>query len=600
MSDADVGGPIRFMKRVSSATGYNERDLNNTVVFPSQDRIPLLLGLLAVGVCGAGAPAGCRRASTEKPKPATSADRRGVAESLPQRHSPALPPPVPSPEQISVPSAARRGGVVRIHLESEPSHLNPLADADAGALQVVTGLVYEPLLECPSPGTGGGYRPVLADSWQVSPDGLRVALHLRSGIRWHDGHGFGVLDVQASLEPLLLSSGSGSPILRAFLQDVAAIEIAADRIVRLVLKRPSDFALRALCDLPILPDHLLRGPTADPGGLAKQPVGTGPYRFSAWERGKRIRLLRSSTYWSAAALVDELVFEVDSDGARALLRTRRGEIDILPRVLQVHYPDEVDPVTLHGTLALGRVRPQRWAYVAINHRKPPLGDPHFRRALSALWDRGRFAHDLHQGLAHPLVGPAFATVPAPPPGAGRDRAIAEMDAGGYRDSNADGVRDSAGTPFRHSLLIATGARAAATEAHAFVFEARKAGLLVDPVPVDAATLLTRVRKGDFDLALMLWEGRDDEDPSLIFGSEGPFNYFGYSAPDVDLLIDSIRQAAGPPARQALMTALGAKLARDQPVLFLYRFDVPALIATRVQGVAAVGARFDLRRIWVVP
>jgi len=45
---------------------------------------------------------------------------------------------------------------------------------------------------------GGEYRPGLAESWETSPDGLRLILHLRGGVRWHDHHGFGVLDVQAN------------------------------------------------------------------------------------------------------------------------------------------------------------------------------------------------------------------------------------------------------------------------------------------------------------------------------------------------------------------------------------------------------------------
>ena len=593
------------MKRVSSATGCNERDLNNTRVFWSQGAIPALWALLVVGVLTDGL-TGCRRSAPGKSGESMPADARRADELLPKRTAPPLPPLLPAPEEISLQVPPRRGGVLRVHLDGEPSHLNPLGNPDGTALQVVTGLVYEPLLECPSPGTSGDYRPVLADSWQVSADGLGVSFHLRPGVKWHDGHGFGVLDVQATLEPLLRSTGPGGAVLRASLQDVATIEIAADRYVRLNLKRPSRFVLSALCDVPILPDHLLRGTTADAGALARQPVGTGPFRFAAWERGKRIKLVRATLYRGEPAALDEIVFEIDLDGARALMRTRRGEVDILPRVLPVHYPDDVDPVTLHGALSLWRLRSDRWAYVAVNHKRPPLDELHFRRALSALWDRERFARDLHQGLAHPLGAPPLGTIAVPPPAfadggdRGRERAAAELEAGGYRDTNADGVRDLAGKPFRETLLVVAGARTAATEAHAFVFAARKAGLLVDLVTLDAPTLLGRVRKGDFDLALMQWEGQPGEDPGLLFGSTGSFNYSGYRSAEVDATLDALRQAPEPSDRQPLWASLAATLAHEQPVLFLYQFDVPALVARRVHGLAAVGARLDLRHVWIDP
>jgi ABC-type transport system substrate-binding protein len=133
-----------------------------------------------------------------------------------------------------------------------------------------------------------------------------------------------------------------------------------------------------------------------------------------------------------------------------------------------------------------------------------------------------------------------------------------------------------------------------------VFEARRAGLLVDLVVLDAATLLGRLRKGDFDLALMLWEGQPDEDPGLIFGSTGPFNYAGYRSSDVDTTLDDLRQAADPGVRRSLLASLGTTLAREQPVLFLYQFDVPVLVAHRVHGLAAVGSHLDLRRVWIDP
>jgi peptide/nickel transport system substrate-binding protein len=555
--------------------------------------MPLGLLLIVAGIFAMPG-VGCRRASTLKPLEESDATPAG--EALPQRVAPPLPPLMPAPEQVPDPPSVSRGGAIHVHLDTEPSHLNPLADPDAAALQVVAGLVYEPLIDCPGAGGSGAFRPVLAESWQISADGLRISLRLRAGVKWHDGHGFGPLDAQATLETLLFGGGKTGTFLRSSLQDVVAVEIAVERIVRIVLKRPSDFALRALCDIPILPDHLMRGVGSDATALAKQPVGTGPFRFAGWDRGKRIKLARASAYWGRAPALDEITFDIDLDGARSLTRTRRGEIDVLPRVLRAHYPEQVDSVTLHGALSLWRLHPERWAYVAVNHRRPPLGDARFRRALSALWDREHFARDLHQGLAHPIGAPPFAELGPSAPG--RDRAIAELEGAGYRDTDADGVRDVAGEPIRQSLLIASGGRTAVTEAHAFVFEARKTGLLLDLTAVDPAVLLARVKKADFDLALLLWEGRPDEDPGLMFGSGGPFNFAGYRSAEVDATLEALRLGVGPTQRQSLLAALGAQLAHDQPVLFLYQFDVPALVARRVHGLAAVGDRIDLRRAWV--
>jgi peptide/nickel transport system substrate-binding protein len=467
----------------------------------------------------------------------------------------------------------------------------PLGD-DAAAAQVTAGLVYQTLLDC----SDGTYRPGLAESWDVSNDRMRLAVRVKSGVRWHDHRAFGVLDVQATIEPLL-RAGTDAPAFRAALADVASIELVTERTIRFVLKRPSDFVLRALCDVPILPDHLIRGARLESSPIARQPVGTGPFRFGGWEHGKRIRLERSSDTWGPPPGVDEIVFDVDPDAVRALNRTRRGEIDLLTRVLDVHYPDQVEPTTLHGATTLLRLPSRRYSFLLVNHQRYPLSDPRFRRAIAGLWDRARLASELHAGLAHPIGGPPLVgDIPAAP--ADRARAVAALEDAGYRDSDADGVRDHLGHPIRMTMLEPAGNKLFNVEARAFVLEMRKAGLLVDLVPADAATTMARLKRGDFDLCPMTWQGTPDEDPTPLYGATGAFNYGGYRSSALEALLDEARNAQGPAARAPILGRIARLLADDQPVIFLYQYDVPALVAARVRGLGAVDARFDLGRVWL--
>ena len=559
--------------------------LNNTAVFAGQARgIPSAL-LLAAIVCAGG---GCRH----KKPPAAGSKTAATPDFTPLR-----PPPPPAealPAPAEVPPPERRGGSLRVHLDAEPSTLLPLAESDASTAQITNGLVYETLLDC----RDGTYRPGLAESWDVSNDGMRIAVRVRSGVHWHDHRAFGVMDVQATVEPLL-RNGTDAPVLRAELADVAAIELVTERTVRFVLRRPSDLALRALCDVPILPDHLVRDVRPEVSFIARSPVGTGPYRFGGWERGKRIRLERAPEYWGQAGGVDEIVFDLDPDAVRSLNRTRRGEIDVLSRVIDAHYPDQVEPTTLHGASKLLRLRSRRYSFLAVNHQRYPLADPRFRRALAGLWDRTRFAGELHNDLATPIGGPPLTEdIPAPP--FDRKRAAAALDDAGYRDTDADGVRDHLGHPIRVSLLEPLGNKLFHVEARAFALEARKVGVLVDLIPADAATILQRLKRGEFELAPLIWEGAPDENPEPLYGAHGAFNYGGYRSTALDALIDEARLAAGPAARAPVLTRIARLLADDQPVIFLYRYDVPALQSVRVHGLAAIGDRFDLQRVWLDP
>ena len=562
--------------------------LNNTVVFVQQaslSRAARLFGVALFAVLLAG---GCRRGKKAKPdaaKPAATAELASVR-----------PPPPPAeslPAPAKLPAPPRRGGTLKVHLDGEPPNLMPLADVDASAQQVTSGLVYETLLDC----SDGTYKPGLAESWDVSDDRMRLAVRVRSGVRWHDHRAFGVLDVQASIEPLL-RKGNDASALRAALADVTSLELATERTVRFVLKRPSDLVLRALCDVPILPDHIIRNvPRLESAPIARAPVGTGPYKFVAWERGKRIRLERAPDYWGAAPGVDEIVFDVDSDAVRALNRTRRGELDVLARVLDVHYPDQVEPTTLHGAATLVRLQSRRYSFLIANHAHAPLADARFRRAVAMLWDRKRFSGELHDELARPIGGPPL-TEDIPPPAFDRARAIALLEEAGFRDTDADGVRDQGGKAIRLTMLEPAGNKLFNVEARAFVLEMRKAGLLVDLVPTDAATIMQRLKRGEFDLAPMIWQGAPDDVPAALFASDGAFNYGAFRSSALDAMLDEARAAAGPEARAPILNRIARLLTDEQPAIFLYRYEVPALVADRVQGLAAVGDRFDLRRVWL--
>jgi peptide/nickel transport system substrate-binding protein len=251
---------------------------------------------------------------------------------------------------------------------------------------------------------------------------------------------------------------------------------------------------------------------------------------------------------------------------------------------------------------LYKATPDRYSFLVANHRHFPLGDARFRRGLAMLWDRQRFAQELHRDLVRPIGGPTFgASVgsPAPLP-FDRARAVALLSEAGYRDSDADGVRDQNQQPIRLTLLQTAGARALALEARAFALEARKAGILIDVVTVDGPTILARLKRGEFDLAPMMWDGRDDEDPVPLFGAGGAFNFGGYRSTALDGLLDALHRAGGPEARRPVLTQIAALLAADQPVIFLYRHDVPLLVSRRVHGLAAVGDRLDFRRVWLEP
>ena len=129
---------------------------------------------VAVGLAACGRERSGSRATRRPADAAASTDAGAQLVAAPALHLPGSPAgggPTPRP-----------GGVLRVHLESEPPHLNPLVESPQVVQRVLSGLVYETLIEC----RADRYLPALAESWEESTDRLRVILRLRAGVRWHD------------------------------------------------------------------------------------------------------------------------------------------------------------------------------------------------------------------------------------------------------------------------------------------------------------------------------------------------------------------------------------------------------------------------------
>jgi peptide/nickel transport system substrate-binding protein len=565
--------------------------LNNTAKSgPQAPRLCFCLFVVVLAAMGCG-----RKGHDKNPKTAKTPPDRGVVVAIP-RVSPTASPPMMSLPETAAPAVkgAQRGGILKVHLEAEPPHLNPLQDSVQVIDRVVGGLIYETLLDC----RGDRYAPGLADAWELSSDGLRINLHLKPGTRWQDDKVFTGLDVQATLEHLMRSP-SRSALLHAMIADLEGVDVLPERAVRLRLVRPSGLTLRALCEIPILAAEALRGGPQRLAQLARAPIGTGPYKLAAWERGKRIKLVRNRVQGATdGPKLDEIVFEIDADLARALTRLRRGEVDILPRVSEAHFPEQVSQATLRDVLDLFGLVPHRYTFVVLNTRRGVLANPIFRHALSLLWDRVRFASELHHGLARPIGAPTFGAAPADT----FDRAEAGrlLDQAGFTDTDGDGVREVGRAPIRLAFLVPTGSRTLAAEVRAFAMDLRRAGILLDVTNLDAASLFSRVEEGDFDLSALTWDGRKDEDARLLLSSRGDFQYTGYRSERFSTAIELLRAAPTPADRAPVLQQLADILAADRPALFLYRHDVPALVSKRVHGLAAVGDRLDFRAAWIEP
>ncbi|HEY0705969.1 MAG TPA: ABC transporter substrate-binding protein [Polyangia bacterium] len=549
-----------------------------------------------VGFTVLTAATGCRK----KPVPATGT-RLPVATSRDAGLNADDPQPVPLSSCLpSAPLSGEGGtGILRVRLAAEPPHLDPTDEVSDVSALVLRGLVHEPLLTC-LPNSDGA-TPIVQPSsgpiagWELTPGADGFTLRLRAGGIFHDGRAITGADVRASIESVW-KGGARLPHARAALVDVAGVEAPTHDLVRVRLKRPSPITLRALCEVPLVSAAALYAPRRrDPAAASTGPIGSGPFRFAGWARGKSIRLVRFAQPGRPLASLSEILFLIEPDPGRALGQLRQGELDLIPQLDAVHFPEQVRPAALGDSSRLLLLRGQRHSFLAINHHRVPLDQLKFRRALSLLWDRVALADELHRGLAQPIGAPPFATIDPPKLDVAQAtqllREVGTLPAELTKRAPPIGARLS---------LLHSGSRTARAELRRYAERLRRLGVFIELSPLDHAALVERLTTGQFDLALVAWQGSPTEDPRARFGSNGAFNYGKFQSPAVDVLLDELRTGDGPLSRTGLDQRLGQRLAEELPAVFLYRHNELAVASKRVAGLCNQDGQVSLSNARMVP
>ncbi len=497
------------------------------------------------------------------------------------------------------PEAPRdRATTLRIHMDVLPRHLNPLVVPSVGTLRVSQDTIFETLIRYRPPAGGAGagpgrYEPGLATGWRVSPGGKEIRIDLRAGVKFHDGRPLTALDVQFTLDTIW-DRRIQVPHVRAALRDVAAIEYINPRAVRIKLSRVNGYVLRALAEIPILPEHIYKKRLRPARGPL---VGTGPYRLTARTR-RMIRLERVKSYWGAKPAIATIEFVASQDAAAALTAAKRGEIDFIPALIPAHYPEQTSAPGIAARFEPIRLRPSTFQYVVMDAAKPPFNDPRVRHAVALLIDRAGISKEVFGGLATPIAGPIWPGGPGDGPGPAPpsyDPAAAGklLDRAGWRDSDGDGKRERAGKRLRVALL-ATKSKDLVRKR--IVTSLRRSGFVVELRRGPPAVLLKRLRNNKFDMALAEWRGWADHDLSRLLRTGGRLNFGRFSDSGVDAALETLRSAWDPVSRASRMGALATAIMKSWPIAPITAPSPVGLLHKRVRGAVVWNGWISLRAL----
>lgn len=306
---------------------------------------------------------------------------------------------------VSVATPPRDDLVVLTHFL--PQHLNPLVQGPSLVYLVTPQLFASPLRF----DADGKAQPYLAESWELSDDGLAATLHLRENARFHDGTPITSADLAFSL----LALRDNHPF-KPLYSPVEGVETPDPHTAIIRLRHPFP-ALELLLSpiyCPVLPKHLFGDgrPLRDhPANLA--PVGSGPFRLAEFVPGKRLLLKRDPGFFLAGRPYLERL-EIRPVGAdwdvSLLLRHEQGdlagfiyggvkgyaELAADPRFVLTQLGDSVSSLTTS---------------LFFNLKHKPCDDPRVRRAIAMALDRERLLQVLTPGRDRAALGPIPDTSP---------------------------------------------------------------------------------------------------------------------------------------------------------------------------------------------
>ncbi|MBT9259559.1 MAG: ABC transporter substrate-binding protein, partial [Clostridiales bacterium] len=293
-----------------------------------------------------------------------------------------------------------------VAIGKDPQELDPATSYDMTQDYVVSTL-FDGLTRY-KPGTLE-IEPGLAESWDISSDGLTYTFHLRKGVQFHDGAPLNAGAVVQWMDRLLnpqspyyhkkRRNAYSSVAFDAFFH-VVAYEAVDDDTFVLKLEEPVPSLLQELAH----PRAGITSPAADERyglDIGRHPVGTGPYRLVEWEPEEHIRLAANPHYWGGAPAIPELVFRVVPDSSAGLGLLRDGEVHILA---DVNWAD-VDSLKDDPQIKILSVPGPFQLFLSLPVERPPFSDRRVRQALNHAVDKDDLNRRLYRGLAQPMTAP---------------------------------------------------------------------------------------------------------------------------------------------------------------------------------------------------
>ncbi|MFW2545295.1 ABC transporter substrate-binding protein [Primorskyibacter sp. 2E107] len=445
-----------------------------------------------------------------------------------------------------------------IGLQLEPPHLDPTSAAAGAIDSVLYSNVFEGLTRFMA---DGSVVPGLADSWEISEDGLTYTFHLRDGVTFHDGTSMDAEDVKFTLDRARAEDSQNAQ--KALFADIASVDVTDPRTVTITLSQPNGSFLfnMAWGDAVIVAPESIET-------IKQTPIGTGPFKFDRWTQGDSIHLVQNDAYWGETPALTEATFKFISDPTAAFAAMMAQDIDAFagfpaPENL-IQFESDPRFQVLTGST-------EGETILAMNNKQPPFDNMKVREAVAHAINRQDIIDGAMFGLGTP-IGTHFA--PHNPD---------YEDLTGLSAFDPDAARAmlaEAGFPDGFTTTLKLPPPSYARRGGEIIAsQLRAVGIETEITNLEWAQWLEEVFRGkDFGLTIV-----SHTEPMDIGIYARPDYYFQYDNPAFQEVMTTLTATTDPADRSAMLKQAQEIIAKDYVNGYLFQLAYPTVADARLEG-----------------
>lgn len=450
----------------------------------------------------------------------------------------------------------------------------------------------------------GNVVPQLAESWDISDDGLTYTFHLKRDAAFSDGTPVHASDVVYSMKRLMSLRQGPSYLLEGIVsaEDVTASD---DHTVEIVLSKVYSPFISVTPLMLVVNESAVQATDEDPWGedhLAETPEGAGPYSLASWSRGSEMNLVRNENYhsgWPNERPIDAIRLVVTRDESTVRSLARRGELGMSS---QYQSSETYDGIAGQDDYRVVEVPTATGYYLKINNQLPPTDDIHVRRAIALATDYETIRNIIYPGgvMEGPLASAFADAVPpeAEPPVFDLDAARAELEQSPYFDGSPIELIHThvANTAFQEEIALLLSSN----------LEAIGFDVTIQPEPWNRITELATAIESTPHFSQVFY-GPTYPSPDSVFyvqyhsDAAGTWSSMDWVLDDeVDALIDASRAEVDPDARNGIYQDIYSKLVEDQRSIWMLAQQQRHAMHTCLDGfewVPMQSVEFDFSRYY---